>query len=125
VAALLLGTIPLLDNEPVTDVLVTPLNLDISIVGTLHVVNAVACILTCIGLAYAHRVNYDTKGAAPGTRLTNTITVAKSKPYLLIAPAVVGIVLAIITTPAMIEITLWPAATTLLTVMIIRVFAGF
>src|SRR5699024_9622457 len=70
------------------------------------------------------RANYDTKGTAPGTRLTDTVTVAKSKPYLLIAPAVVGIVLAIMSSPAIVEISLWPAAPTLLIVLLTGVLVG-
>lgn len=71
-------------------------------------INAIAALLICFALAWARRKTLDFEEVCPGTRLSDALTLAKAKPYLIIGPGVLGAVLGIIVAPVLGQYSQWP-----------------
>lgn len=86
--------------------------------------NAVAAMLICLALAWARRKTMDSEEVCPGTRISDAITVGRSKPYLVIGPGVLGAVAAVIIAPALAQQSDWPAGAVTLLAVIGGLLAG-
>lgn len=72
------------------------------------VLNAVAALLICFALTWARRKTMDSEETCPGTRVSDAVTVARSKPHAIIGPGVIGTVLGVMAAPALAENSDWP-----------------
>lgn len=124
VAGLIVGTMPQLHVDGVQHFVTGQLGLDHSIVDTFHLLNAIAVTLTLMALAYAKRISIDPQDISPGTRLTDAVTVAKKSPHLIIAPAALGGIAAIIVSPFVMDQSFWNTGLTLMITVVCGLLAG-
>lgn len=124
VAGLFVGTLPQLHVDSLRSVVTVHLGLDSSIADGFYLINAIAVTLTLLAASYARRVTIDPQDVSPGTRISDAIHVSSKSPHLIIAPAALGGIAAIIVSPFILEQSFWNTGITLLLTVVTGILAG-